>query len=451
MPYARQLGGVNKKPLLAPWFFVIVLIFFSLFVFVQAQEDRRETTFAAEAKNEEIRSIVEEIRVLEEEIRGYREFIQEASQIKKTLKEEVAFLDARIKKTELEIKRLDLIIQENEQQIISKQEEIARLKEKIKREREILAELLRAIYEKEELDMLEIFLQSDDLSDFFSDVTHITAIQGSMQDSLSEVKALKTELERQEQELVEKRNELLEFKSIAVIQKGSLEEAKRTKNDLLKETRGREAEYQNKLTAASRNLTEIRRALYQLTGFGISVSFGDVLEKAKGISERTGTREALLLAVLKKESDWGQNVGSGIWYRDMHPRDWDAFLEITKKLGLDPDTTPVSAKPSYGWGGAMGPAQFLPSTWREYESRVAEITGHNPPSPWNLDDALAAAGIKLAAAGANSQKYEDEWRAAMIYFAGSRWENPAYGFYGDGVLDLANFYQEQIRLLQTLE
>ena len=99
----------------------------------------------------------------------------------------------------------------------------------------------------------------------------------------------------------------------------------------------------------------------------------------------------------------------------------------------------------------MGPAQFLPSTWREYESRVAEITGHNPPSPWNLDDALAAAGIKLAAAGANSQKYEDEWRAAMIYFAGSRWENPAYGFYGDGVLDLANFYQEQIRLLQTLE
>jgi len=135
----------------------------------------------------------------------------------------------------------------------------------------------------------------------------------------------------------------------------------------------------------------------------------------------------------------------------MHPRDWDAFLEITKKLGLDPDTTPVSAKPSYGWGGAMGPAQFLPSTWREYESRVAEITGHNPPSPWNLDDALAAAGIKLAAAGANSQKYEDEWRAAMIYFAGSRWENPAYGFYGDGVLDLANFYQEQIRLLQTLE
>ena len=81
MPYARQLGGVNKKPLLAPWFFVIVLIFFSLFVFVQAQEDRRETTFAAEAKNEEIRSIVEEIRVLEEEIRGYREFIQEASQI----------------------------------------------------------------------------------------------------------------------------------------------------------------------------------------------------------------------------------------------------------------------------------------------------------------------------------------------------------------------------------
>lgn len=394
-----------------------------------------------------VTEIIQRIQELEEEIRGYRKFIQEAIKNKSTLGGEIEILDAKIDKTELEIERVNLLIQETEEEIRAKQEEIARLKEKIKNERDYLRGLLRTLYEKEEVGLVEILLSSDSFSEFFGDLSNVSSVQGAIQKTLVEVKRLRDELQEEERALRGERNMQLEYKGLVMVQKGSLEVAKEEKERLLRETRGREAEYQKRLSFSSNDLSRIRKELYQLTGFGISIQFEEAFARVGPVADKTGVRAALLLAILKKESDWGLNVGRGVWYNDMHPRDWDAFLVITKKLGLDPDTTPVSAKPDYGWGGAMGPAQFLPSTWISYEERVAQVTGHNPPSPWDLDDALAAAGIKLAAAGADSQKFEDEWRASMIYFAGSNWENPAFGFYGDSVLDLANFYQEQINIL----
>ena len=164
-------------------------------------------------------------------------------------------------------------------------------------------------------------------------------------------------------------------------------------------------------------------------------------------AQRTGIRPAFLLAVLKKESSWGTNLGTGNWQKDMSPSQHQAFLDVCAKLGVDPNKMPVSRKPYYGWGGAMGPAQFLPATWLFYEAEVARLTGHNPPDPWDIDDAFTAAALKLAKAGANQHSKEAEWKAAMIYFAGSNWSKSIYRFYGDQVMELADVIQEQLDLI----
>jgi len=161
----------------------------------------------------------------------------------------------------------------------------------------------------------------------------------------------------------------------------------------------------------------------------------------------TGVRPAFLLAVLKNESSWGEGVGTGFWRQDMSPNDRQAFIQICEELNVDPDQVSVSSKPSYGWGGAMGPAQFLPSVWLSYQDRVAKLTGHKPPNPWNVGDAFVAAALKLADNGANSGTPDEEWKAAQIYFAGSNWDNPTYYFYGDQVMDLAGVIQDQLDLI----
>jgi len=70
----------------------------------------------------------------------------------------------------------------------------------------------------------------------------------------------------------------------------------------------------------------------------------------------------------------------------------------------------------YGWGGAMGPAQFIPSTWVLYKDKLKTIVG-KPADPWDVKDAFLASGLLLGDNGAAL----NEWKAAMRYFSGSSW------------------------------
>ena len=96
----------------------------------------------------------------------------------------------------------------------------------------------------------------------------------------------------------------------------------------------------------------------------------------------------------------------------------------------------------------MGPAQFIPSTWVQYEAKIAAMTGSNPPNPWSPRDAFMACAILMMENGANTQTRAAERLAALRYLAG--WNNAsksAYAFYGDDVMRFADKYQKQIDTL----
>ena len=132
-------------------------------------------------------------------------------------------------------------------------------------------------------------------------------------------------------------------------------------------------------------------------------------------------------------------------------RDQQPFLQITSSLGQDPDITPVSCPmhdkngKQIGWGGAMGPAQFIPSTWLGYVAKVEAATGKTTANPWDIRDAFMASAIKLTGNGADGT-YQGNWNAAMRYFSGST--NSAYSFYGDSVMAQTAKYQADIDSLK---
>jgi membrane-bound lytic murein transglycosylase B len=129
-------------------------------------------------------------------------------------------------------------------------------------------------------------------------------------------------------------------------------------------------------------------------------------------------------------------------------RDQAPYLAITSELGLDPETQPLSCPWGGGWGGAMGPAQFIPSTWAIYKAKIANITGNNPPNPWSPRDAFTASGVYLTELGAAGGNYTAERTAALKYYAGGNWNKPANAFYGNSVMKIATDYQAQIDVLQ---
>ena len=170
---------------------------------------------------------------------------------------------------------------------------------------------------------------------------------------------------------------------------------------------------------------------------GAFVSAEEAVKFAQLAAIRTGIRPEYLLAELEQESGLGINVGkcnitdttSGssrhittgrVFIRGIHPtRDLPAFLSITAELGKDSLQTPISCWPGSGWGGAMGPAQFIPSTWMGYRDEVSRLTGHNPANPWNAEDAFVAAAAKLARDGADSKTRAGEIAASKRYYCGS--------------------------------
>jgi membrane-bound lytic murein transglycosylase B len=392
-------------------------------------------------------NLQKDLQTIESQINEYRDRISAAQNETKTLNREIQLLGNKIKQSELEIKQTELVIQQTQLGINEKGDEIQAQELKLGREKILLAQYLQGIHEFDQESMVELIFSQKSLSGIFSEFNALETIQQKTYETITQIREIKDSLEAEKDDLTQKKEEEVQLKALQLAQRAGLAAQQKQNKDLLAQTKGQESAFQKLLQKAKSDATAIKKQIYMLEGVGLSMTLEEAYNHAKFAADRTGVRPAFLLAVLKQESSWGTNVGTGTWKKDMRPIDQKAFVQICDELNLDPDKMPVSRKPSYGWGGAMGPAQFLPSTWLAYKDQIAKATGHNPPSPWDIDDAFTASAIKLAKDGASQRTSDTEWKAAMIYFAGSNWGKKVYSFYGDSVMELAEIIQGQLDII----
>lgn len=391
-----------------------------------------------------------ELQVLETEIDKERRSLEDKKKQRVSLERDTAILDAKIKTAKLSIKARNLAIQKLNVDIRGKTAKIAVLEEKIEDERQSLSELLRKTYEIESYSLIEVILSNEDISEFFEDIDIFKVLKQSLKDSHGRITASRNLTASERGSLESKRNEEAELLILQELEKKKIEEEEAEKRYLLKITKGVEAEYQKILKQKEKSAAAIRSELFSLRG-SQAITFDKALEYAQAAYRKTGVRPAFLLGVIAEESNLGENVGTGQWRVDMKsPRDTEPFLRLTAKLGLDPDQMPVSKRAWYGWGGAMGPAQIIPSTWILIEERVSAAAGKTLPNPWDPSDAFMAAALILMDNGADAGTPASERLAALRYLAG--WKNAgnrAYAFYGDEVMELAAKYQRQIDILNV--
>jgi len=424
---------------------------------------------------EERAALEEELRRLEEEIAHYDQEIGKTAEEKETLQNRIYILRNTIQKLEAQINQSNIVINDLALQINDTEESIEDTILEIEKAKDRLALILRTVNEEDQRPLLGILL-SEGFSEFFENLAALEALNIDNQKLLDDIKSLKEYLENQKKNLDEEKDSTEKQVALQTLQKQQSTAARQEVEELLKIT---ETEYQRIIKEKENTqlqAQQIRSRIFELIGVPDAPTFGEAYEIAKYVESVTGVRPALLLAVLTQESNLGKNVGqcylkdpetgSGVVAYNgrevdnvMKPMglggrkgDVEDFIAITTALGRDPCSTPISCPMSYGYGGAMGPAQVIPTTWVLFRDKVFEITGQEP-DPWNIKDAFLAAGLYLKNGGAAKQDYNSEFNAVMSYFAGGGWSWSSYKEiymrdYGYPVMRIAANYTVEIAELE---
>lgn len=398
-------------------------------------------TLAANNKEEERRALEAELEALERQIDKYQQQIASYRTQGKNLTKEIERLNTKIVKLTLQIQAVNLGIAKLDREIRDTQEKVVSTQAAIETNRAALADLIRNLYVSDRESLVEIFLERPTLSDFFSSVQSITVFQSNLRIATARIVDLQNQLKNEERQLALARADAAAVRAYQEDQRREADHTKREKQILITVTKMQESKYQELLKKSHEEKKKLLARIFELLGGG-ELTFGQAYEFAKYASAATGVRPALILAVLDRESALGQNVGRCNYKTAMSPQNQPIFLEITAELNINPDTVTVSCPNADGvYGGAMGPAQFIPSTWQLYRDQVRKITGNNPPSPWNNADAFVAAALYLKDAGAAS----NERIAAAKYYCGSRWNRyVCTNVYGRKVVEQAERFEADI-------
>ncbi len=368
-----------------------------------------------------------------------------------SLARDISVLDAKIRSAQLAIKAKNILIQSLGNDISKKVTLINDLEDRIEKGRDTLSQILRKTNEVGELSIPELVLSTDTVTELVNDLDKFESVQESLRETFEQLKSNKASTTAEKEALDNRRNAELDARYEIQQQQKNIESNQAEKRQLLTLSKGAEKSYTKLIADKQARAAQIRSALFALRD-AAAIPFGEALQYATLASQKTGVRPAFILAIIKQESNLGSNVGACV-VTDLNsgngikksngtfvervmksPRDTDPFRTITAELGRQWSETvvscPIGSTKYYlgrGFGGAMGPAQFIPSTWILVKDKTVQFLGNNStPDPWNPAHAIMASGVYLSELGANANSYTSEIRAACKYY-GSGGSSCTYG------------------------
>ena len=364
-----------------------------------------------------------------------------------SLSRDIAILTTQIKKSKLDISAKNLVIKKLGGEITEKNKKIEDLVAKIETEKESLAQLIRKDREIDDKSLVAFVLSQETIFEAYGDIDAFASIKLGIKKSVDEIRGVKTETETERKTLEKKKDEETDVKVQLETAKKQVELNEAQKQQLLSVSKDKEKSYQQVLADKARRRSEILAVLFNLRDAS-AIPFGKALEYANDASAVSGVTPAFILAIITQESNLGANQGScyvtnfdtgaGVGSKTGTPfknvmkptRDVGPFQDITIALGRDPTKTlvscPIASAGTSSWGGAMGPAQFIPSTWRGMASKVASALGVKTPDPWNPRDAIMASALFLKELGGIGNSYTAQIKAACKYY-GSGGSTCTYG------------------------
>lgn len=359
----------------------------------------------------------------------------DVSDAQKSLKKTQAQLDQELKDleqgqanlnvTQGQINTTASLLNKTKAEISRKEAELKNLENRAKLNRKILIAYTQEMYySDQEADWVLVF-DSKNFSKFFQNFDQILGVKEKIINLVSEIKKDKENIENVKVELAEKKEEHEDILAGKQVEKNAIVSD-------INETKLSIAQLQAKMA-------KLRSVLSSFLGRSFSID--DVVAAVKVAENKTNVRKEFLFAVLDKETDLGRFTG-GCTYKNskMGSANEKIFKSVCNELGYDYNKMKVSCPLSYGIGGAMGVAQFMPTTWSGYKSKIASATGNSPADPWNLKDGIMGMALYLKNKGGDSKG--GERTAAAAYYCGSRLDRAVCQNYAKTVISWSKSYDD---------
>jgi Uncharacterized protein conserved in bacteria len=447
----------------------LFIVFFTLALPLYAQTDPCNTNITGKSNAE----LERDLEACNQEIAKWTEVLNNTKKNTASYATEVSKLTAKINAAQATIKSKTIAIVNLNTNITKKENEINKLENQIGLNIEYIADLVRKTNEIDSYSIAEAVLSEKDFSSFFVDVDAYASTRTALKVLVDSLRGVKSETEEHKSELAKQRDAEARARAVIEANKKSVEADQKTQKSLLAQSQNQEKAYSSLVAEKQAKASAIRTALFGLRD-AEAIPFGTALQYAEEASKKTGVRAAFILGILQQESNLGKNVGtclitdlssgqtrnvnSGrIFPNGIHPtRDLPPLQTLLRDLGREPLNTKVSCPLSIGYGGAMGPAQFIPSTWNLLKGKISTTLGKPTPDPWNPYDAITAMAIYLSdIMGNTGDKYTDERTAACRYYSGRTCYSTAgranTGLsYGNSVMSKTSAIQSNIDLLQDV-
>ncbi len=467
---------IIKKILHSFFVFALVVFFFNFVFLVNAEEWECKDYKDRVLTQEEYQKVID---VCDAEIERDKNNLKKKKEETSGLRTEVNKLNTKIKISQAYINRKIAKANSLKKDIKTNTSDIKELESNLLKAKKNLGKLL---YQKnifETKTALEAILMSDSISDFYNDSVLIKIIGLKISEKINYIKKQKKDLERLSIELSERAMYQQQLAEERKIEQKNIARNQKYKKELLDVLKKEEGKIQSSILSKESARQKILQKTYFLKS-GKAVTFGEAYNAIYPYKKVLGLDPAFVLAILFQESGHKGKIGGNIGrctynqpnkhgnkkrgYTVMSNTQKPAFLTIMKGLGVDPSSQKVSCPiPKDGaYGGALGPAQFMPTTWMGIRAQAGKIIGKKPEkmSPFVNGDAFIASGTflknlyysKSCTNYANKYKHISSVRtlrercAAAMYYAGGNWWKHRMG-YGQSVVRRADRFRADIKVL----
>lgn len=233
---------------------VAVVFAFHPFTFGQSVNDLQKQK---QAQQQKLNDITAKINQFQTEINARRKQASSLQNEIATINLEIAQTEAQLEATQNKIDLTNLEIAEVTDSIIQTQNDI-------EKQKGVLKDLIGQINDMDQRSPLEVALENDNFTQFLDQLQYVTNIQQRSQETLTEVKKLRAELEIEQSTLKKHKADLDSLKEQQTIAKAGLAGQRLAKQQILDQTKGQERAFQKLLTEQQKAEDDIQKELNEL-------------------------------------------------------------------------------------------------------------------------------------------------------------------------------------------